>query len=381
MGADPGASVRPLMTYADALTTTAGAEGVRENVDPSATTADGPGASDWLPITKFEALFAETTGDGDPVFPVWPVKAPAMMEPRLGGDSGNEGDWMTDVAPLTTIALAEGSREKVDEAITTGLPPGAIVWLPTTKLDDESAVTIEDPMIMAGGLVAGGVCALGAGLILAAVGEEPVSAGDPWGCAAGEPSGWEAGVASTGPASDAVLPACGDPWAAGWLFGLGLGEGAGWLSGLGLGEAAGWLFGLALGEAASWLFGLGLGDGELCTSGIGAIPDRTLDSDAAVAVVGIVAGGLAPGEALFSGCTSGTAEMATAVAPAAGVAVAACGQFPGWKHPAPFTVTAVPVVKSGTTTALSAATDSQPTPGLMLGPPGRHVAISGYCVE
>lgn len=86
----------------------------------------------------------------------WPVRAPAMMEARFGGEAGevvpgDGGGWMTEVAPLTMSALADGTMEKVDDEMTVGLPPGIMVWLPNTKFKDESAAMVDEAMIMTGG--------------------------------------------------------------------------------------------------------------------------------------------------------------------------------------------------------------------------------------
>ena len=71
--------------------------------------------------------------------------------------------------------------------------------------------------------------------------------------------------------------------------------------------------------------------------------------------------------------TAGTAVGVTSLpAPTAAPSIAAgsvaAGQLPGWKQPLPLTVTAVPVIKSGTSVATPAAAYAQPSQGTMVGP-------------
>jgi len=63
---------------------------------------------------------------------------------------------MSEVAPLTMSALADGARENVDDEMTVGLPPRIMVWLPNTKFEDESAAMVDEAMIMTGRLDADG---------------------------------------------------------------------------------------------------------------------------------------------------------------------------------------------------------------------------------
>ena len=80
---------------------------------------------------------------------------------------------------------------------------------------------------------------------------------------------------------------------------------------------------------------------------------------------------------VFSGdsvcATAGTAVGVTSppaptAAPSNAADSVAAGQFPGWKQPLPLTVTAVPVIKSGTSVATPAAAYAQPSKGTMVGP-------------
>lgn len=172
VGTGFGVTKRALVTP---LTTMADAEGARENVDPEIVRGWEPGARVWLPMMNWEALLAEMVWESS-VMVGWPVKAPAMMEARFGGETeeGEGGDggggWITEVAPLTISALADGARENVDDSMTVALPPGIMVWLPYTKFEDESAAMVDEAITMTGGLnVDGGFsvwvgdCTLGTG--------------------------------------------------------------------------------------------------------------------------------------------------------------------------------------------------------------------------
>jgi hypothetical protein len=148
-GVTKRALVMPLMIMADA-------EGAREKVDPEIVRGREPGARVWLPMMNWEKLLAEMVWESS-VMAGWPVKAPAMMEARFGGEAEevvlcDGGGWMTEVAPLTMSALADGAREKVDDEMTVGLPPGIMVGLPNTKFEDESAAMVDEAMIITGRL-------------------------------------------------------------------------------------------------------------------------------------------------------------------------------------------------------------------------------------
>ena len=134
--------------------TIADAEGAREKVDPDTTTGGEPGAMVCEPIMNSEALLAETTCEPS-VIAAWPENAPAMIAPKPDdGDSDGDdpGGWMIDVAPLTISALADSAGESVEDEMTTTLPPGAVVWLPATRFEAESLISVEGAMTMTGGL-------------------------------------------------------------------------------------------------------------------------------------------------------------------------------------------------------------------------------------
>lgn len=94
----------------------------------------------------------------------------------------------------------------------------------------------------------------------------------------------------------------------------------------------------------------------------------------------LCSGNAAIDDFVFGEAVAGADFAACAAGRAAGSAlpVAAAGQFPGWKHPTPFTVTAEPVVRSGTMPAVAAAAYEQPMSRPMDGPPITHDPRLGY---
>lgn len=84
-----GVTNRALVTP---LTMMAEAEGAREKVEPEIVRGEEPGARVWLPMTNCERLSAEMVWESS-VMAGWPLKAPAMMEARFGGEAREgEGD-------------------------------------------------------------------------------------------------------------------------------------------------------------------------------------------------------------------------------------------------------------------------------------------------
>ena len=69
-----------------------------------------------------------------------------------------------------------------------------------------------------------------------------------------------------------------------------------------------------------------------------------------------------------AGCGLGPFWLDPIAAPPCPPDAVAAAQLPGWKHPSPLTVTADPVVRSGTTVATAAATDEHSSGGIMVGP-------------